>query len=129
MGWGEETRPAPLEVPNLEVLGPVSPGCVLVLRDPSVSSSRERQFQMKRVLARQIGHDQFGLAFVGGDESTVELLRPADLAEIGWVYVGSPGVCPACGSDQVVVQTGEKLARSCSGCGHRWSQFHPGAAA
>lgn len=130
MGWGEPSvgRGAD-EVRVVEELGPVGRGSVLVVRMPHVSISPAGVAMMRADLASRIGHDEFGLIPVGSDDATAELLAPADLVELGWVYVGSPGVCPSCGSPDVVVQQGEELVRSCSSCGHRWSQYHPGRAA
>jgi len=123
-GYGTSPEPLHERPVPVTVLGPVPAGSVLVARAP-VSFGPAHLEAMRDRLVRMVGHDQFGLVFAGSDESTVELLRPADLAEIGWVYVGSPGVCPICGSSEVTVTPAETLARVCHRCGHRWSQFHP----
>jgi hypothetical protein len=114
---------------HLEDLGAVEPGSVLVIRSDFNVAGPEAVIALRDNLAARVGHDEFGVVVMGTDGDAVELLRPADLSEVGWIYIGSAGCCPSCGSDDVVVRTDTELVRSCSRCGHRWSRFHPGRAA
>lgn len=107
---------------QVQRLGPIEPGSVLVVYRPADAVTGQKMHQK---LAATVGHDEFGVIFVDPRDTRppAELLTSSDLAERGWVFVGSPGVCPSCGSDQVVVQADRIPARRCSSCGHSWNEY------
>lgn len=113
---------------QVQRLGPIQAGSVLVVH---VAADRYVAQQIKQQLVEKVGHDEFGLLFVDprDSRSPVELLTSSDLAERGWVFVGSPGCCPQCGADEVTVDTDRVPARRCGRCGHGWTEYHPGRAA
>lgn len=129
MGWGEASVP---DVAGRDLVvghvGRVERGDVLVVSMPHESITREGAHAMRSELVRLVGHDEFGLIFTGRDGGVAKL-SGEDLEELGVVYVGSPGCCPSCGSDEVVVEAGGEHRRRCGRCGHRWSRYHPGRAA
>lgn len=111
----------------VDVPGVVARGALVVVHADDIS--RDAAHQMKAMLAGQVGHDEFGLLFTGRDVA-VEVLDRDDLRSLGWVYVGTPGVCPSCGGTDVVLTTGDDaVARRCGSCGHRWVHYHSGRAA
>jgi hypothetical protein len=111
---------------QVDRLGPIDRGSVLVLRAASGDIPRPELLEIKAALARAVGHPEFGLVVAGGDVAGIEVLDGRALAELGWVFVGTPGCCPSCGSDEVVVHADRIPARQCARCGHSWTEYHSG---
>ena len=111
---------------SLANLGQIERGSVLLLRSP-ISFTRDHLDRCRTDIADRIGHSEFAVVALHDPDATGDVLTPDELADLDWVYVGSPGVCPFCGSRDVTVHSA-RPARSCHSCGHRGDRFTPGAA-
>lgn len=115
--------PAVIDGHQLHRLGRVEPGEVVLVASLTGWLGPDELATMKARLAVQIGHDEFGVAVGTRTVEGVQVIDSRTMAEQGWVFVGSPGVCPSCGSDQVVVHADQIPARRCGGCGHSWNEY------
>lgn len=104
-------------------IGPVAEGSTVVVFSLTGWLDRDELATMKARIAEQVGHDRFGITVSTRSVEGLDVVDGRTMAELGWVFVGSPGVCPACGSDQVVVHADQIPARRCAGCGHSWNEY------
>lgn len=115
--------PAAINGHQLHRLGPVERGEVVMVFSLTGWVERDELSTMKARLAEQIGHDEFGITVGTRSIEGVQVVDGQTMAELGWVFVGSPGVCPACGGNQVVVHADQIPARRCADCGHAWTEY------
>lgn len=120
----QELPPTLVEGHRITRLGRVGRGDTVLVHSLTGWLDRDELATLRARIAEQVGHDEFGITVTTRSVEALEVVDGRTMAELGWVFVGTPGCCPSCGSDDVVVHADRIPARRCGRCGHTWNEYH-----